>query len=217
MEFMNRSAKPTQVQATPEPTVATPILKTPSTPPKKHSKLSSLSLLGVLVPATLLIALAIVTLIISDNPIKKVAFKNLYNKDSYQVLFLDSGAVYVGKLQEVSEQLVQIKDVYFLDVKKDALDTTTQNANLSLGKLGCEIYGLDDALIINKAKIISWSDIDTKAASNSRVLGAINDYKAKYANGGCPPAVQTTPATTTPAQPTTPTATPTPAVPVKKP
>ncbi|MHB8871388.1 MAG: hypothetical protein ACYC5G_02950 [Candidatus Doudnabacteria bacterium] len=133
----------------------------------------------------------------------------------YQAVFLTNGQVYFGKVSDMRDKYVTLKDIYYLQVNQQeqlqsgqpAATTTTSNQQpqLSLVKLGNELHGPDDIMQINRDQILFFEELK----ADGRVAQAIEEYKKNGANAN---AGTQTPAAQTPA--TTPPATQTPA-PVK--
>lgn len=94
----------------------------------------------------------------------------------YQAVFLSNNQVYFGKLYKRASQYPVLKDVYYLQVTQ-ALQPRDQNApaatNINLIKLGGEIHGPTDEMVLNRDHIIFFEDLD----ENSQVTTAIKQYK----------------------------------------
>jgi hypothetical protein len=239
MEFMNRSQRPADqtngAEAQPvattntQPAQARPMASAMSAmTPKVGSSKLRFALVALLFSATFLIASSLAYIAFSSNRSKPTIDK-LYNAGRYQALFLDGGQAYVGKVTVANEGYLQLKDVYYLRVEQNLQGQTTQQqqSSVSLAKLGCDIYGMEDALIIDRSKVVFWSDLKEAANSESgAVIKAVEEYK-KTSGGKCPSGAQatnpaapstTTPTTTTPATTapvTTPPKTTTPTTPVR--
>ena len=80
--------------------------------------------------------------------------------DNYQAVFLDNNQVYFGRLKSVNRDLWSLTDIYYLRAG------TVQNAGtgnaedkLDLIKLGGELHGPLDEMIINKEHVVFYEDI----------------------------------------------------------
>jgi hypothetical protein len=103
------------------------------------------------------------------------------NISDYSAVFLTNGQVYFGKLYSSSNS-VDLRDIYYLQVNQQqnlqsgtkATDATTQ-PDISLVKLGNELHGPNDRMLINKDQVLFTESLK----SDSKVVTAINDYKKK--------------------------------------
>ncbi len=98
-----------------------------------------------------------------------VAGRNLVEKKGVSAIFLSSGQVYFGNLEDVNSQWVILKKVYYFQ----NLNNPQAKDNLSLVKLGQEVHQPLDILTINRNQILFIEQI----SSDSRVIKAINDFE----------------------------------------
>lgn len=122
-------------------------------------------------------------------------------KDEYQAVFLEGGQVYFGKLKSMKENHFNLTDIYYLNVNDQSVqpDQASQQ-NLSLVKLGCELHGPRDQMIINREQVLFWENLK----NDSRVVTAIKEWQSQNKDGQkCDEqnaAQQQTPAATTPSE-----------------
>jgi hypothetical protein len=98
----------------------------------------------------------------------------------WQAVFLTNGQVYFGKVDKITNDLVVLTDIYYLQVVTQPLqrsqegDTTNQETQqrLTLIKLGNELHGPRDEMVINRDHVVIMEDLK----DDSRVVQAINDY-----------------------------------------
>lgn len=104
-------------------------------------------------------------------------------KSDFQAVFLTNGQVYFGKVGSVRPDFINLTDIYYLQAVNvedtSALgqppDVQAQpEQRLTLIKLGNEIHGPLDSMLINREHVIIIEDLK----SDSRVVQAINDYLA---------------------------------------
>jgi len=113
---------------------------------------------------------------VSGAPIASVSASN------WQAIFLVNGQVYFGKVNSVSNKTLALSDIYYLQVVTKPLQTTQQGATatpdqsgqqeLTLIKLGNEIHGPTDRMIINRDQIV----LTEVLKKDSRVVQAISKY-----------------------------------------
>lgn len=96
--------------------------------------------------------------------------------DSYQAVFLTNNQVYFGKLSRADSKYPVLKEVYYLQVTqalqpRGQEETPTQN--VSLVKLGGELHGPEDEMVINRDHILFYEDLKP----DSQVVQAIKQFK----------------------------------------
>ena len=101
----------------------------------------------------------------------------------WQAVFLTNGQVYFGKVKSISADTVYLKEIYYLQVVDQPLQRTQEGEaipeagteqRLTLIKLGNELHGPEDSMVINRFHVVLMEDLK----SDSRVVQAINDYVA---------------------------------------
>ncbi|MFH0987981.1 MAG: hypothetical protein V1763_01250 [Parcubacteria group bacterium] len=96
---------------------------------------------------------------------------------TYQAVFLANGQVYFGRATHLNGDYVKLTDIYYLQVQSALQPATTTDKNkeqLMLMKLGNELHGPLDKMLINREQISFIEDL----RSDSRVVAAIAQYKA---------------------------------------
>ena len=124
---------------------------------------------------------------------------NFVDKDKQQAVFLTNGQVYFGKVKEVNKQYMTLSNIYYLNVnqqvqpnQKDASGNSAANNSISLVKLGCELHGPVDQMVINRDQVTFWENLK----GDGQVAKAISQWVQQNPNGQkCDTA--TTPDTTT--------------------
>ena len=98
--------------------------------------------------------------------------------DRYQAVFLDNGQVFFGKLQNTNGTYLKLENAYYTkkqDIPADA--TPEQKAavenNVSLVKVGDEVYGPEGEMAIRSEQVLFWQDL----ATESKVAKAIEADK----------------------------------------
>lgn len=116
--------------------------------------------------------------ILNSSSSNNIAFVS----SDWQAIFLTNGQVYFGKVKGTSNKTLTLGDIYYLQVVSKPLQTTQQGATadqqqqeLTLVKLGNELHGPSDSMIINRDQVL----LTEKLKNDSKVVAAINDYVAK--------------------------------------
>ncbi len=214
MDFRGRSqtertpAQPVTPVVTPAPR-STPFgdVKQSKETKRPITKLFKIGLVTLLFSLTgLVVALTFLLGVGGDSQMKAVA------KPNYQAVFLNNGQVYFGNIKNIGANTFDLQNIYYLQTNGTttaaaATANTATDSNVSLVKLGCELHGPYDRMIINSEQITFWENL----RDDSQVVKAIADYKKANANQACSTSAQNTTqqSTSTPAPTATPTATPT--------
>ncbi|PJE76330.1 hypothetical protein COV04_00450 [Candidatus Uhrbacteria bacterium CG10_big_fil_rev_8_21_14_0_10_48_11] len=95
----------------------------------------------------------------------------------WQAVFLANGQVYFGKLEGVNKPYATLSDIYYLQVsqplQQPAEGANQQQPNINLIKLGDELHGPEDAMYIERSKILFWENLK----DDGRVVQAISQAK----------------------------------------
>lgn len=102
-----------------------------------------------------------------------------YYDSEWQAIFLTTGQVYFGKIAKMDNENIYFENIYYIQVESDqnalAQDTEEQKQpeqQLQLIKLGKELHGPQDAMLINRRHVVMIEEL----SENSRVVQAIDDY-----------------------------------------
>lgn len=126
--------------------------------------------LAVLVGALIILALVGWWLMGPGGGVKQPA------GDRYQAVFLDNGQVFFGKLKNVQGEYMILESAYYTkkaEVPEDATDeqkAAIEN-NVSLSKVGNEIYGPESTMSIRAEQVLFWQNLK----SDSKVSQAIEN------------------------------------------
>ena len=95
----------------------------------------------------------------------------------YQAVFMTNGQVYFGKLQIMNDEYMKLNDIYYLQAKEPSTNpqetTSSTAADVTLVKLGNEIHGPDDQMIISKNQILFFENLK----KDSKVSDSISQYQ----------------------------------------
>ena len=93
----------------------------------------------------------------------------------YQAVFFTNGQVYFGKLQAGRDGYMKLTDIYYLQSQSskeegsgNPQETATDQNNVQLIKLGDEIHGPEDEMIISKDQVLFYENLkpDGKVAQS---------------------------------------------------
>lgn len=93
----------------------------------------------------------------------------------YQAVFLSNNQVYFGKLSNPRSAYPTLRDIYYLQVTQplQPVDLSQSQSQINLVKLGGELHGPKDEMMINKDHILFIENLK----DDSRVVNSIKDYK----------------------------------------
>lgn len=101
------------------------------------------------------------------------------DESGYQAIFLTNGQVYFGKLHDFSKENYKLNDIFYLQTKTNTdssnpqKTTASDSADVQLIKLGSEIHGPEDQMIINKEQVLFFENIK----NDGKVAKSIQEYK----------------------------------------
>ena len=157
----------------------------PAKPPVGHKqprgkkntvKIAILSVVAVVVLAGLVVGGLFAARTVFASPI---------DKDQYQAVFLASGQVYFGKLDSLNGQYSRLTDVFYIQATaaeenaQNPQDSDVDTTDLQLIKLGNEVHGPEDEMLINRDQILFVENLKT----DGRVSDSIRQYYNALQNG----------------------------------
>lgn len=83
----------------------------------------------------------------------------------YQAVFFTNGQVYFGKLQVINNDYMKLTDIWYLQTQSNSNSTNPQSTTSdqsntpTLVKLGNEIHGPEDQMIIAKGQVLFYENL----------------------------------------------------------
>lgn len=105
---------------------------------------------------------------------------NGIDSKKYQAVFFTNGQVYFGKLQQVNDAYMKLTDIYYLQTQSSNSEDsknpqeTSSEGNPTLIKLGSEIHGPEDEMIISRDQVLFYENLKT----DGKVAKSIEKYKS---------------------------------------
>lgn len=100
----------------------------------------------------------------------------------YQAVFFTNGQVYFGKLHTFNNDYMKLTDIYYLQTQttdtadsKDSNNpqkTTNDNSDVKLIKLGNEIHGPEDEMIIAKSQVLFYENLKSDGSVAKSIANA---------------------------------------------
>jgi hypothetical protein len=93
----------------------------------------------------------------------------------YQAVFFTNGQVYFGKLQAFNDQYLKLTNIYYLQTQtasttgsSNPQTSSSDSGNVQLIKLGSEIHGPEDQMVISKDQVLFYENLkpDGKVAQS---------------------------------------------------
>lgn len=152
---------------------------------KKESKVFNLKFASValLFSSTILVIALLFFLVLGGGSNKHEG--RYVDSDKYQAVFLNGGQVYFGQVTDLNNKYLRLVDIYYLRVNQQVQPAEGEQApaaggdDISLVKLGCELHGPQDEMLINREQIIFWENLK----DNGDVSDAIATYKEENPDG----------------------------------
>ncbi|MDB5160559.1 MAG: hypothetical protein JWO99_822 [Candidatus Saccharibacteria bacterium] len=98
----------------------------------------------------------------------------------YQAVFFTNGQVYFGKLQAFNNDTMKLTDIFYLqtqtaDTSNTSLQKTAtdQSSSVQLIKLGSEVHGPEDSMILEKNQVLFYENLKP----DGKVAQSIANYK----------------------------------------
>ena len=122
----------------------------------------------------LLIALVLSMVFTKDN--SSYSEGENVKTDKFQAVFLNGGQVYFGNIGSLNSKYLTLDNIYYLrvnqQVQPDQANKPAGANDISLVKLGCELHGPEDSMVINREQVIFWENLKT----DGQVAKAVEEY-----------------------------------------
>lgn len=147
---------------------------------KKRPSLGNLKVISVVLlysVTVLLVAVAIYVFVIGGRTNNESKY---INTNGLQAVFLNGGQVYFGRVGEANSKYMTLNDIYYLRVNQQVQPGQQANQNdISLVKLGCELHGPSDQMVINQDQVVFWENLK----DDGQVAKAVKQFKDANPNG----------------------------------
>ncbi len=132
---------------------------------------------ALLFAMTILVVLIIVNISIA----KPKSEQSFVDDTKMQAVFLNNGQVYFGRIKTLNNRYLELQSIYYLRVNQAVQpnQTSSKNNDVSLVKLGCELHGPVDQMLINRDQVTFWENLKT----DGQVAKAVADYVKANPNG----------------------------------
>lgn len=142
---------------------------------RKKLKLSKQKLTALIVG----LVLAAAVVVLSGWFLYRSSTAATIDTNKYQAVFFTNGQVYFGKLGQVNSNYFKLTDVFYIQASDAAAtesdsenpqQASTQSTDIRLIKLGSEVHGPDDAMIISKDQILFFENLKTDGKVTDSII-----------------------------------------------
>ncbi len=130
----------------------------------------------------LLAALLVLAVVLIGWLATRTAFvDNGIDSKKYQAVFFTNGQVYFGKLVALNDTQFKLTEVFYVQSQSDTSaeksegEVTTNQSDMRLIKMGNEVHGPEDAMIIERAQVLFYENLKP----DGKVTQIINEYNDK--------------------------------------
>jgi len=190
---MDMVSHPGQQSAAPAP-VSQPGQQHKPVKKSKWTKGEGLRILNTILLVMVALIVGLIALYVAiggDNSEKKYV-----DKTKFQAVFLNGGQVYFGKVRALNDRYITMDNIYYLrvnqQVQPNQTETNAANQDVSLAKLGCELHGPTDSMVINREQVLFWENLK----ADGQVTKAVTAYVKANPKGQTCDTATTTPAAT---------------------
>lgn len=184
MEWMNRGGRPGQAPSQPVGHSPAPVgghaHTTHKTKDDKYMpRWMRVIIVTLLFSATILIVVLLAYMVVGGRNSNESKY---VEEDKMQAVFLNGGQVYFGNIRNLNSKHLRLTDIYYLRVNQQVQPNqeSTNNPNdISLVKLGCELHGPKDEMLINREQIVFWENLKT----DGQVAKAVEEYVKNNPDG----------------------------------
>lgn len=131
----------------------------------------------LLFSSTILVVALLLSFVFSDNRKQESTF---VDTSKMQAVFMNGGQVYFGKITNMNRDYLTLQDIYYLRVNQPVQpDAEPKADDISLVKLGCELHGPQDLMIVKQDQVIFWENLK----DDGKVVQAVKQFKTQNPNG----------------------------------
>ena len=97
----------------------------------------------------------------------------IFTSKTFQAVFLTNNQVYFGHIIRTTRNNIYLTDIYYLQIKQPIQPKSKKEPEFSLVKLGNEIHGPQDLMIINRGQVLFIENLK----DDSKVVRAIKKFE----------------------------------------
>lgn len=171
MDFPNRSAQPQTVAPSAHAAPA-------SGNGKKNQDKGLWGRVLLVVGVVLVVVVLLASLIVMASGSKGYNEKQYVDTGKLQAVFLNTGQVYFGNITTLNSSFFVLTNIYYLQTSSTGSGSSA-NTSVSLVKLGCELHEPYDKMVINRAQVTFWENLQ----DGGQVAKAVSTFEKDNPNG----------------------------------
>lgn len=171
MDFSNRNVQPQAAAPGAQNTAAGGTSKKNKGDKGKGARIVK-ALLGL---AVLVLVVGVVVAALTGNAKPE---KKYVDSTKLQAVFLNTGQVYFGNIKSLNDKYLVLANIYYLQTANNGSNNNTASS-VTLVKLGCELHEPYDQMIINRASVTFWENLQ----DNGQVAKAVSTFEKQNPNG----------------------------------
>jgi hypothetical protein len=131
--------------------------------------------------AVVILLIGVIALVYSDNRGTVDNESKYIYANKLQAVFLNTGQVYFGNIKDLNNNFMILTNIFYLQTSSSGSSTTSSssNTNVTLVKLGCELHMPYDQMVINRAQVTFWENLQ----SGGQVSKAVATYNSEHPHG----------------------------------
>lgn len=142
---------------------------------RKHALLN-ITYLGLLLSITVVMVGVLLALFFFEGDRED----SFIDSSKHQAVFLNNGQVYFGNITDLNKDFLTLSSIYYLRVNQQVQPGQQASQNdVSLVKLGCELHGPQDTMVVNRDQVTFWENLK----DDGQVATAIAEYIKANPNG----------------------------------
>ena len=103
------------------------------------------------------------------------------DSSKFQAVFFTNGQVYFGKLKAFTADTLQLTNIFYLQTQSSSSSTnpqttSTDSSSVQLIKLGDEVHGPEDSMVIEKSQVLFYENLK----SDGKVAQSIAAYQKAH-------------------------------------
>jgi hypothetical protein len=179
MDFSTRGSQPSPAAPRPGTTLGGSPAAQPKSEGKKglkgpRGKWGKIASMAMLVVVALLM-LGVIGILVTSRDRSESSY---IDSSKLQAVFLTNDQVYFGKISKLTGKTLVLNNVYYLQTQSTT-QKSNDNSNVSLVKLGCELHKPFDTMVINRAEVQFWENLQ----ADGQVANAVKSFQDQNPNG----------------------------------
>lgn len=176
------SHSPQQQPVHRESPVEAPVVPRRTRGPKQDNMWARVGIVAALL-AVVVLLIGVIGLLYSQNTNTKDDESKYIKTNRLQAVFLNTGQVYFGNINTLNNNFLVLTNIFYLQTtssgSSSSTSSTSSSNNVTLVKLGCELHMPYDQMVINRAQVTFWENLQP----DGQVAQAVSKFNSENPNG----------------------------------